>query len=142
MLSRHSSSTLLIVDNPNLTAGIRGTKALHVSLHHTAIAYGSGTVEVFATPAMIALMEQTCMESVAEFLPEGNVTVGTVVNISHLRATAVGEAVFCTTELLEANGRELLFEVQANDSKGIIGKGTHKRFIVNKENFMNRLKQL
>lgn len=132
---------MAIVDNPNLSAGIKGNKAMLVGHQQTATAYGSGNVEVFATPAMIALMEQTCMESVAEFLAEGNVTVGTEVNISHLRATAVGEAVFCTTELLEVNGRELLFDVQANDSRGIIGKGTHKRFIVNKVSFMNRLNQ-
>lgn len=124
----------------NLTPGIEGFKEIVVSADKTAIAYGSGTVEVYATPAMIALVEQTSMESVAKFLPEGFVTVGTEVSIKHLKATLPGKTVICRSKLIASDGKKLVFEVVANDESGLIGKGTHTRYIINKQLFIDNLK--
>lgn len=125
----------------NLAPGIKGEKKIMVTADKTATAYGSGTVDVFATPAMIALMEQTAMESVAAVLPEAFVTVGTEVSVKHFKATLPGENVFCRSELLQAEGKKLVFEVEASDSSGIIGKGTHTRYIVDKQKFMDNLRK-
>ncbi len=105
----------------------------------TAIHYGSGLIEVFATPAMIALMEKTTQLSIQEQLPEGFVTVGTKINITHSKASPRGAQITCQTELFEANGRKLLFKVSANDEAGEIGEGTHQRYIVNAKAFMEKV---
>ncbi|MBN1340795.1 MAG: thioesterase family protein [Bacteroidales bacterium] len=124
-----------------ISTGITGRKEITVSLGDTAKAWGSGLVEVFATPAMIALMENTAQESVQAFLPEGRITVGTEVHVKHLRATARGKNIVCTSVLKEVDGRRLLFDVQAHDNRGLIGEGTHERFIVDRERFMEKLDQ-
>jgi fluoroacetyl-CoA thioesterase len=124
----------------NLTTGILGSKKLEVSAGNTAIAYGSGTVEVFATPAMIALMEQTAMESVASLLPEGFITVGTEVSVKHFSATLPGKVVTCSTRLVLYEGNKLQFDVEASDESGLIGKGTHTRYIIDKQKFIDNLK--
>jgi predicted thioesterase len=124
----------------NLKLGIEGNKKLMVIPGNTAIAYGSGTVDVFATPAMIALMEQTAMESVEHFLPEGFVTVGTEVSIKHFSATLPGEEVSCYSKLIFSEGNKLQFEVAVSDGSGLIGKGTHTRYIVDKQKFIDNLK--
>ena len=123
-----------------IEVGTGGRKEITVTAEKTAIAYGSGTVEVFATPAMIALMEQTAMESVAGFLPESHVTVGTEVSVKHLKATLPGEKVSCSSTLILAEGKKLVFEVSASDAAGLIGKGTHTRYIVDKQAFVDNLK--
>ncbi|MBN3034519.1 MAG: thioesterase family protein [Bacteroidales bacterium] len=105
----------------------------------TASAYGSGLVDVFATPAMIALMERTAQESVQGFLPEGYITVGTEVSIRHLKATPIGVKVICNSVLIEAEGSRLTFDVAVTDDGGKAGEGTHVRFIVEKERFMRKL---
>ena len=97
----------------NLAPGIKGEKKISVTADKTATAYGSGTVDVFATPAMIALMEQTAMESVAPALPEAFVTVGTEVSVKHFKATFPGEVIVCHSELVQADGKKLVFEVEA-----------------------------
>ena len=122
-----------------LEAGIKGFGEQVVESKDTAKAYGSGLVEVYATPAMIGLMENTAHISVSGSLPEGCISVGTLVNVEHLRATPLGEKVRCETVLDAINGRKLLFSVAAFDSKGLIGKGTHERFVVNTEKFMSKL---
>lgn len=124
----------------NLAPGIEGKKEILVTAGMTASAYGSGAVEVFATPAMIALMEQTSMESVAHLLPEGFVTVGTEVSVKHLKATLPGRMVNCMTKLIQSDGRKLVFEVAAFDGSGLIGKGTHTRYAVDKQLFIDNLK--
>jgi len=123
-----------------LKAGIQGRKELLVSTSHTATAYGSGTVDVFATPAMIGLMEQTAMESILDFLPEGHVTVGSEVNVKHLKGTLPGKTVVCHSELQYVEGKKLIFKVVAKDETGVIGEGSHTRYVVNKEKFINNLK--
>ena len=119
-----------------LTKGIVGTKELTVTKDKTAAAVGSGLLDVFATPQMIALMEATASESVAPYLDEGSTSVGTLVNVSHVAATPVGMKVRCESELTEVDGRKLTFTVKAYDNAGLIGEGTHERFIVFSEKFM------
>lgn len=119
-----------------METGITNTVTLTVTPKESAKAYGSGTLDVFATPAMIALMERTAMDSVAEYLAEDEATVGTEVNVQHLSATPIGCEVTCQSELVETDGRKLTFKVTASDNKGVIGEGTHCRFIIKKEKFL------
>lgn len=118
-----------------LEAGIKGTKEIMVTNENTAKTMGSGTLDVFATPAMIALMENTAYESVASELEERSGTVGTALNVKHVAATPVGMKVTCETELIKVDGRALTFSVKAFDEKGLIGEGEHERFIVFNEKF-------
>lgn len=118
-----------------LEVGIKGTKEIMVTNENTAKTMGSGTLDVFATPAMIALMENTAYESVASELEEGSGTVGTALNVKHVAATPVGMKVTCETELIKVDGRALTFSVKAFDEKGLIGEGEHERFIVFNDKF-------
>ena len=95
-------------------------------------------LEVFATPMMIALMEKTACESVAPYLEKGSGTVGTELNVKHVAATPIGMQVTCETELVEVDGRRLVFHVKASDEAGLIGEGTHERFIINNEKFQSK----
>lgn len=124
-----------------LETGIKGKDTVEVVPENTAAAVGSGLLEVFATPAMIALMEKTACNSVMPFLEEGCGTVGTELNVKHVAATPVGMTVTCESELIEADGRRLVFKVAAFDEAGMIGEGTHERFIVNNEKFQNKTNQ-
>lgn len=123
-----------------LVPGIKLTTTKTVGPNDTAAVYGSGLHDVLSTPAMIAFMEQTAMRAVEACLNEGEGTVGTEVNIKHLKATPVGGTVSCTATLQEVNGNRLLFHVEANDEKGKIGEGMHERFIIDNRRFMERLK--
>ncbi len=125
----------------NLSPGITGNCELTVSHTDTATHYGSGLIEVFATPAMVALMEKTAQLSVQEHLPQGYITLGTEINITHVRATPIGMKVFCESKLELADGKKLLFKVTARDEKGLIGEGTHRRHIVEVRKFLEKLKQ-
>lgn len=125
--------------NPfHIPEGITGRREMTVTESVTAAAFGSGLVPVFATPAMIALMENTAQESVREFLPEGYTTVGYRVDVQHLRPTPTGQKVVCETALLEIREARLTFSVNASDEKGPIGKGTHIRYIVKMESFLKQ----
>ena len=121
-----------------LEAGVKGTQTVEVVYENTATAVGSGVLEVFATPCMIALMEKTACDSVIPFLEDGDGTVGTEVNVKHLAATPIGMTVRCESELLNVDGRKLLFKVEAYDETGLIGEGMHERFIVNNEKFQSK----
>ncbi|MFN3554564.1 MAG: thioesterase family protein [Bacteroidales bacterium] len=122
-----------------LKPGIRGRMEITVQARDTAIAYGSGLVEVFATPAMIALMENTAHTSLSNFLSQEQLTVGTEVNIKHIKATGLGKKVWAESELLETDGKRLVFRVEAFDEDGKIGFGNHTRYIVDREKFMAAL---
>jgi fluoroacetyl-CoA thioesterase len=126
---------------PNISIGIEGEKQIVVTPEKTATAYGSGKVDVLATPAMIALMEQTAMESVSQLVPEGFITVGTEVSVKHFKATLPGQVVSCNSKLILAEGSKLVFEVAASDDSGLIGKGTHTRYIVDKQKFIDDLQK-
>ena len=119
-----------------LTIGIKGTQTVTVANDNTAAAMGSGTLAVFSTPAMIALMEKTAYISVQDALDEGMGSVGTLLNVKHVAATPVGMTVTCESELVEVDGRRLVFTVKAFDEVGLIGEGTHERFIVQNEKFL------
>lgn len=123
-----------------LHIGIEEEKEIIVQTEDTAARYGSGLIEVFATPAMIGLMESTAQQSVQHLLDDGLITLGTEVNIRHLKATPVGMKVNCKSKLISIEGKKLLFEVNASDETGIIGNGTHTRYIVDAEKFMAKLK--
>ena len=121
-----------------LEIGIKGNKKVIVDGTNTAEVYGSGDLPVFATPAMIGLMEFTASKSVAEHLEKGQSTVGTIVNVKHLAATPVGMEVYCESELVEIDRRRLVFNVKAYDECGLIGEGVHERFIIDVEKFMEK----
>ncbi len=119
-----------------LNIGIKGEETLDVSYEDTAAKYGSGLVEVFATPAMIAMMEKTCYKSVLPFLPDGFGTVGTKVDIVHIKASKIGMSIRCESELIEIDRKRLVFKLIAFDNEGEIGSGTHERFIIDVDKFM------
>lgn len=123
-----------------METGLTFTSTVVVSKENIAATMGSGDLEVFATPAMVALMENAAMRAVAGELPEGSTTVGALMNTTHIKPSALGDTVEATAVLKEVEGRKLTFEVKAKDSKGVIGEGTHVRYIVDKERFMAKLR--
>ena len=118
-----------------LQPGIKAEKSLTVTDANTAKTMGSGTLDVFATPAMVALIEQTAYTRIESELEPGWGSVGTSLNIQHLSATPVGMTVTATTELVEVDRRRLVFHAEVYDEKGLVGKGTHERFLVENEKF-------
>ena len=122
-----------------METGIRGRIETVVTQKESAKTLGSELLDVYATPAMIALMEGCASQSVAPYLDEGCGTVGTAVNIRHLAATPIGMKVYCESILTEVDGRRLLFNVKAYDETGLIGEGTHERFIINSEKFFAKV---
>lgn len=118
--------------------GIKNTIEITVSKDKTAESMGSGTLFVFATPAMIALIEETAWKSVVPYLESGQSTVGVSININHLSPTPLNMKVKCETELVEVDGRKLKFEAKVYDETGIIGHGTHERFIINSDKFQTK----
>lgn len=115
--------------------GIKGRLEETVTPEMSAARVGSGLVDVFATPMMIALVEKTCNESVLPYLDEGQGTVGTLVNVAHTAATPIGMRVWCESELVEVDRRRLVFSVKAFDECGPIGEGLHERFIIDTAKF-------
>lgn len=126
--------------NFEIKPGITFTSEQKVTYNDTAAKYGSGLVEVFATPAMIALMENAALKSVLPFLDDDHHTVGFEVNIRHLKPTPIGMHVECTAELIEVDGKKLVFKLEARDEEGKIGEGTHTRYIINSKKFMDQFK--
>ena len=122
-----------------LEIGIKGNAESLVNEQNTAASMGSGNLEVFATPYMIALMEEASQRSVAPFLEEGQSTVGTKLSVSHDAATPLGMKVWAESLLTEIDGRRLVFEVRAFDECGPIGQGTHERFIIKKQRFLEKV---
>ncbi len=125
--------------NIEIPVGTEGREELVVTYDDTAARYGSGLVEVYATPAMVGLMEKTCLNSVLSFLPEGFGTVGIRIDTSHSKATPVGKRVVCRSELVEVDRKRLVFKVVAEDDTGEIGRGLHERFVIDTEKFMKKL---
>lgn len=119
--------------------GLKYESVATVGDGNTAAAMGSGDMPVFATPAMASLMENAAMKAVEGALPEGAATVGTAISISHVKASPVGARITASAELVEIDGRRLVFAVRAWDERGTIGEGSHTRFVVDRERFMGKL---
>ena len=124
-----------------LKPGLNFQKNDTVTNEKTAAAFGSGGLAVYATPAMIALMECAAFSAIEPLLPEGWSTVGTELNVKHLSATPLGLKVYAKAELLAIDGRALSFKVEAFDEAGKIGEGTHNRFIIEREKFLTKTKE-
>lgn len=121
-----------------LIKGIKGHAEETVTEDKTAAAFGSGDLRVYATPRMLTMMEHTAWASVEPYMDEGMGTVGTHLDVSHVSASPVGAHITVDSELTEVDGRRLVFEVRAYDDAGLIGEGTHERFIIKNEKFMTR----
>lgn len=120
--------------------GISHTLEITLTDAHSAINVGSGDVNVFGTPAMIALMENASINLMHEYFDEGETSVGIQLEVFHTRATPIGEEVRITAKLTNVEeGRKLSFELLAEDAKGAIGHGTLQRAVINKERFMAKL---
>lgn len=122
-----------------LETGIKNRKDDIVTPENSARKAGSGLLEVYATPSMIALMEGCSHEAVAPELDEGCGTVGISLNIEHVAATPLGMKVYCESELVDIDGRILTFDVKAYDECGLIGRGIHKRCIIQNEKFLKKV---
>jgi len=120
--------------------GIKKELVINVLESLTAKNIGSGDLDVFATPAMIMLMEKASLELIKPYLSDGESTVGTKVDVSHLQATLVGENINIISELVLIDRRRLVFSVKALCNGTLIGEGTHERFIINCEKFMSKLR--
>ena len=118
-----------------INIGTKGTEQIVVNEQNCALTVGSGTLKVFATPAMAALMEKTAWKSVAPHLEKGQCTVGTKLNLTHSASTPIGMKVTCESELIAAEGRKLTFHIIVCDEDGIIGGSEHERFIVDEDKF-------
>ncbi|HBE55362.1 MAG TPA: dihydrolipoamide acyltransferase [Prevotellaceae bacterium] len=123
-----------------MNIGLTHTSALEVTDDKTAARMGSGDLDVLATPAMLALMENAAMLAVAAELPVGSTTVGGYISSSHLVPTPLGATVTATATLTAVEGRKLTFRVEAHDADGrLLGEGSHLRFVVDRERFLSRL---
>lgn len=118
--------------------GIKNTKEIKVSEENTAKTIGSGTLDVYATPMMVALIENTCMTSVENELESDSTTVGSSIHVSHLSPSPIGSTIRCVSTLVHINDRKLTFNVDVFDEHGVIGKGIHERFIVNTQKFLEK----
>jgi len=123
-----------------LNIGLSHTSTTIVDNSNTARTYGSGGLDVFATPAMIGLMENAAMTAVGNDLPVGSTTVGAHISTSHVKPSKMGATIKATAILEEIEGRKLTFKVTASDDDGIIGEGVHIRYIVDIVKFMAKIK--
>lgn len=123
-----------------LEKGLTASSTTTVVAENTAAQMGSGDLAVFATPAMVALMENAAMLAVAPALAEGETTVGSEMNTTHLKPSGLGSVITATAVLTEVEGRKLTFTVGARDAEGMIGEGVHVRFVVQRERFMSKVK--
>lgn len=114
----------------DLSTGVSGERSCTVSESNTALALGSGSVEVFATPAMIALMEAAAVAAIEPSLAAGDSSVGVAIDVKHLAATPVGQKVYAKAEVVAVDGRRVTFRVQAWDESALIGDGSHTRVVI------------
>lgn len=122
-----------------ITVGMKGSVSTMVEREDTALEVGSGSLLVYATPCMVALMEGAACEAIAEALPEGKTSVGTALDISHLSATPVGLEVRAEAEVTAVEGSMITFQVTAYDEAGKIGEGTHKRAVITTQRFLDKV---
>jgi predicted thioesterase len=125
----------------NITTGIQGNETKIVEINDTALKVGSGLAEVFATPAMITLMEKTAFLSIDNILPEGWSSVGMQIDVKHKKASLPGAIINCISEVTKVEGKKVWFEIKASDENGEIGKAIHIRYIINSDEFMTALQK-
>lgn len=125
----------------NLTIGQQAKVELMVQQKDTAEAFGSGGVKVFATPLMIGLMENAALKAVDPTLPEGFATVGTHLDVKHIAATPIGMKATVIAELIEIDGKRLVFKVEAFDEVEKIGEGLHERYVINMDKFLSKVNE-
>lgn len=121
--------------------GLKGRADSLVTKDNTAAAVGSGLVPVFATPYMVALMEQAAASSLSDHLDEGLGSVGIHLDVTHESATPIGMKVWAESEVIAIDGKQISFTVSAYDEVGLIGRGTHKRAVINVERFLSKVDQ-
>ena len=122
-----------------ITVGLKGKVSTLVEREDTALEVGSGSLLVYATPCMVALMEGAACDAIAAALPEGKTSVGTQLQITHLSATPVGLEVYAEAEVTEVEGNTITFQLTAYDEAGKIGEGIHKRAIVTSQRFLDKV---
>lgn len=122
-----------------ITVGTFAELEATVTKELTARHLGSGGVDVFSTPSMIALMEGAAVRAIDPLLPEGSASVGSVVNVRHLAATPLGHRVKARAEVTAVEGRQITFKVEAHDEKELVGEGTHVRFVIDIARFLKRI---
>lgn len=122
-----------------MNIGLSHTSSLVVEDRHLALNVGSGDLPVLGTPVMLTLMENAAMLAVSPELGDDESTVGSMITSSHVRPTAPGDTITATATLEAVEGRKLTFRVEAHDSKGVIGEGSHVRYIINKTKFLAKL---
>ena len=122
-----------------ITVGMTGEAATLVEREDTALEVGSGSLLVYATPCMVALMEGAACEAIEEAIPEGKTSVGIELNITHVSATPVGLEVRAEAEVTEVDGNTVTFQITAYDEAGKIGEGTHKRAVITSQKFLDKV---
>jgi len=123
-----------------LEKGLTAVSRTTVTPQNTAAALGSGDMPVFATPAMVALMENAAMLAVAGALPEGATTVGAEMNVTHIKPSGLGTEVIASAVVTEVDERKITFTVGSRDAEGLIGEGTHVRFVVDRARFLAKVR--
>lgn len=118
--------------------GIKGRQETTVTAANVATNVGSGKVQVFATPMMISLIEKAACLSIEPYLEEGQSSVGTRIDVSHCSATPLGMTVWAETEVIAVDRRKVTFKVAAYDERGLVGEGTHERFVIDIDKFVTR----
>jgi len=122
-----------------ITVGLKGHSETSVERQDTAYEVGSGDLLVYATPCMVALMEGAACNAIADCIPEGKTSVGTMLNINHISATPVGMDVRAEAEVTEVDGNSITFQVSAFDESGKIGEGIHKRVVITSQKFLDKV---
>lgn len=122
-----------------ISVGMKGQVSSYVEREDTAAEVGSGSLLVYATPCMVALMEGAACDAIASAIPEGKTSVGTALDISHLAATPVGMDVSAEAEVIAVDGNVITFTVTAFDESGKIGEGTHKRAVITTQKFLDKV---
>ena len=121
-----------------ISIGMKGEARTLSEREDTAQAVGSGSLLVYATPCMVALMEGAACEAIADCIPEDKTSVGTYLEISHITATPVGMEVWAEAEVTAVDGNNITFQVTAYDEAGKIGEGIHKRAVINAQRFLDK----
>jgi len=128
-------------DMTEMTVGLVGTAEIKVTPETTAERFGNAGAAVFATPLLVALLEQAAINCIGPYLPAGKGTVGTRIEVEHLAATPIGMTVRATARLAEVAGKRLRFEVEAFDDREKVGQGLHERFIIDTERFLAKVNE-